>query len=348
MTAPLRVTLAALAAALALLASACGGGQSVPSGAIAVVGGSAITRSELDQWLAQAKKSYVARKQAFPKVGSPDYQSIQTQYVAVLVQQREWEQAGEDLGVTVSEQDVDKGVQKEIKDKFGGKRANLEKALKAQDFPEELYRKIIRFTVLSQKIFDEVTKDVEVTDSDIRAYYTQNISTYQTPESRDVRHILIAEKGTNGQVDYAKSKSEADRIYDQLKGGANFVALAKQYSADEQSKATGGKLTISRGHTVPEFDKKAFELKTGEISGPVKTSYGYHLIQALTKVKPAKTTPYADVKEAIRQSILQTKRQDVMTTWAEDLTKSYKSKVTYATGFAPPDIPTTSTETATQ
>ena len=345
----LRVTSALVVVALALLSSACGGGgQSVPSGSIAVVGGSEITRAELDQWLAQAKKAYQARKQEFPKVGSPDYQSIQTQYVAVLVQQREWEQAANDLGIQITEKDVDKGVQNEIKSKFGGKRAKLEKALKQQHFPEELYRKIIRFTVLSQKIFDEVTKDIAVSDADTRAYYTQNISTYQTPESRDVRHILISDKGANGQVDYTKSKAEADRIYGQLKGGADFASLAKQFSDDTGSKDTGGKLTISRGQTVPEFDKKAFELNTGEISEPVKTSYGYHVIQALTKVKPAKTTPYDQVKEAIRQSLLQTKRQDAMTKWADDLTKSYKSKVSYATGFAPPDIPTDTTETATQ
>jgi parvulin-like peptidyl-prolyl isomerase len=348
MTTPIRVTIALLVAALVLLASACGGGQSVPSGAIAVVDGSAITRSELDQWIGLTKKNYEARKQEFPKVGSSDYQSIRTRFVAVLVQQLEWGQAAADLGVKVSEKDIDKGVQDEIKNKFGGKRANLEKALKQQQFPEELYRKIVRFSVLSQKIFDAVTKDVEVTDSDIRAYYTTNISSYQTPESRDVRHILIAEKGADGQVDYAKSKTEANRIFDQLRNGADFVSLAKQYSADEQSKDSGGKLTISRGQTVPEFDKKAFELKTGAISEPVKTSYGYHLIQALTNVKPAKTTPYDQVKESIRQSLLQTKRQDVMAKWADDLTNRYKSKVSYATGFAPPDIPTTPTETATQ
>ena len=83
------------------------------------------------------------------------------------------------------------------------------------------------------------------------------------PESRDVRHILIAEKDANGQVDFAKSKAEADRLYAELQNGADFAALAKENSADTGSARDGGKSTVNRGQTVPEFDKTAFELKHG-------------------------------------------------------------------------------------
>jgi parvulin-like peptidyl-prolyl isomerase len=342
----LRVMLAALCALFLLAAAGCGGGsKAVPSGAVALVDGTAITRAELDSLIAQAKRSYEAQKQEFPKVGSPEYQSVQTQYVAFLVQRTQFEQAAEELGVAITDADIDKGVEDFIKERFNGKRKDFEKALKAQNFSEEEFRKTIRVSVLSKKIYDEVTKDTKVTDAEVRASYTENIATYQTPESREVRHILIAEKGSDDQVDYAASKRKADEVYDQLKGGGDFAALVRQYSADTQSKPSGGKLTISRNQTVPEFDKKAFELKTDEISQPVKTTYGYHIIQALADVKPAKTTPFNQVKETIRANLVQQRKQDVMNDWSDDLNKRYEDKISYAAGFEPPDIPSTPTET---
>ena len=151
-------------------------------------------------------------------------------------------------------------------------------------------------SALSKKIFDEVTKGAKVTEQEILAYYTQNQSQYGTPESRDVRHILVAEKSDGDKVDFAASKAKADDIYAQLENGADFAALAKSSSADPGSKDSGGKLTISRGQTVPEFDKISFELDTGELSKPVKTQYGYHVIEAVSDVRKASTTPIDKVR----------------------------------------------------
>ena len=84
-----------------------------------------------------------------------------------------------------------------------------------------------------------------------------------------MRHILV------------KTKAQADDLYAQLQGGADFAALAKKFSEDTGSKANGGKLTISKGQTVAPFDQTAFLLKKNAISKPVKTEFGYHIIQPL-------------------------------------------------------------------
>ena len=164
-----------------------------------------------------------------------------------------------------------------------------------------------------------------------------------------MRHILVAVKNSKGQVDFAKSKAKADQIRAEVTS-SNFGALAKKYSADPGSRDSGGKLTDTKGQFVPEFEAVAFKLKTGEISQPVKSStYGYFIIQALKPVKPAKTTPYAQVQASIRATLLQTKRNQFMTQWVQDLTKRYQKKVEYAAGFSAPQIPTTTnTTTATQ
>jgi parvulin-like peptidyl-prolyl isomerase len=229
-----------------------------------------------------------------------------------------------------------------IDTEFGGKRAAYEKALKQQGLTAADYRTVLERQVLTTKIFDEVTKDAKVSELEILDYYGQNQAQY--PETRDVRHILVAEKDASGKVDYAKSKAEADRLHDELKAGASFAALAKANSDDPGSKDSGGKLTISKGQTVPEFEKTAFALEEGEISEPVKTQFGYHIIEALS---PVKKTKLASARATIRQTLLQQKRNEAMQAWVEELTKDYEGKVSYATGFEPPElpeVPTTATE----
>ena len=340
-----RITHAVFGATAALAASACGGNESVPSGSIAVVDGTEISKDELDQLLDQAKQGYEANKQEFPKVGTPEYQSIQTQYLAYLVQREEFRQSAAELGIEVTEKDVDDAEDELVKTRFNGDRKEYEKALKQQSLTPEEYRSTLEASVLAQKLYEEVTKDTKVTDEDILAYYTQNQSQYGTAESRDVRHILIAEKDADGKVDFEKSKAKADQIYAELKGGADFAELAKASSEDPGSKDSGGKLTISRGQTVPEFDKTSFELDEGELSKPVKTTYGYHVIEAVSPVRPAKTTPLAEVKASIRTTLLQQKRNEVMSAWVEDLRKEYEGKVSYAAGYEPPEVPEAPTET---
>jgi parvulin-like peptidyl-prolyl isomerase len=347
---PLRLTLGLLLATVALAASACGGGSdSVSAGDVANVDGTEISKAQLDKLVEQAKRGYKSQNQAFPKVGTPEYQSLQQQYVAYLVELAEFRQAADGLGVKVTDKDIDKVEQQTIKEKFDGKRADYEKALKNAGFTPEDYRaNALAVAALTQKIFTAVTKDVKVTDGDVFEYYNANQSQYGTPESRDVRHILIAVKDKDGKVDYAASKAKADQVYAQLKAGADFATLAKQDSADPGSKDTGGKLTISRGQTVPEFDKVSFELKTGELSKPVKTSYGYHVIQALSDVRKATRTPLDKVKASIRATLLQQRRNDKMQTWVEDLKKNYEGKVSYAAGYEPPELPEAPTDTTTQ
>jgi len=186
----MRITFACLLATVALVAAACGGGSdTVPTGAIAVVGGTDISKNDLDELIAQAKKGYESQNQDFPKAGTPEYQSIQTQYVAYLVELEQLRQAAEELGVSVSEKDVDAAEKELIKTRFNGKRSEYEKALAQQGFTAEQYREnALEVSALSTKIFDLVTKDVKVTEQEILAYYTQNQSVRDARVTRRSPH----------------------------------------------------------------------------------------------------------------------------------------------------------------
>ena len=330
----LLLLLCALTFSAALLAG-CGGGGSddVPSDAVAVVDGEEIARSDYNALITQAKTSYKNQKREFPAAGSQEFKTLQNQAVQFLVQREQFEQQAEDLDVKITDKQVSDRLAQIQKQYFGGDKKKYEKQLKDQGLTDAQVRNDIRAQIISEKIFESVTRDVKVTDKEIADYYAKNKAQYSQPESREVRHILV------------KTKAKADALYQQLKGGADFAALAKANSDDTGSKDNGGKLTISKGQTVAPFDKAAFELKVNEISQPVKTEFGYHVIQALGPVKPAVVTPLKDVKAAIKQQLLQAQKNEKMTKWVDDLKKEYDDKISYAIGFTPPPTGTSTAET---
>jgi parvulin-like peptidyl-prolyl isomerase len=342
-----RLPLILVCAGLALLVAACGssGPQSVPNDAVAVVGGKAVSKADWDALIEQTRRNFAATKRKFPAPGSVELATLKTNATQFLIQSSEYQQEADKLNVNVSDKDVDARLQQIKKQYYGNPtgqkpatQAQMDKryqdALKQQGFTDKEVRSGIKLQLLREKVFNEVTKDVKVSDADIKAYYDKNKKQYETPaqpESRDVRHILV------------KKKALADQLYAQLQANpGKFAALAKKYSTDTSSATNGGKLppgTAVKGRLVPEFEKVAFSIKTNVISKPVHSQFGWHIIEALGPVKagtPAKPTPLSQVKEAIRQQLLSQNKQKEMDKWLASTKKTYCKKIGYQTGYAPP------------
>ena len=326
---------AAALAAVTLVAAGCGGSDEVPTNAVAVVDGSTVTRASLDELLTRAKLSYAAQKRSFPKAGTSEYQTLQTQAVAYLVQRQEYASEAEKLGIQVKDTQIAKKVDQVRKQYFSDNQAKFVQGLKEQGYTEATLREELRSQLLTEGIYDKVTAAAKVTDADVNSYYAKNKANYSVPESRAVRHILV------------KTKAEADRIRAELVSGGDFAALAKANSLDPGSKDQGGKLTVSKGQTVAPFDKAAFSLDTNEVSEPVKTQFGYHIIQPLAAVKAGSVTPLSQVQDQIRTQLVSQKKNDAVNDWVANVEKEYKGKVQYAVGFEPPDTSTTTGETTT-
>jgi parvulin-like peptidyl-prolyl isomerase len=325
------ISLVAVGLFAAFFATACGSdSQSVSANDVAVCGDQTISKEQFDELLDRARENYEKNKQEFPDAGTPQYVALRTQAMQFLIQRCQFEQKAEDLGLKITEADVDKQMLT-IKSQYFGKDGKCDAAcekkyqaeIKKQGVTDEQVREDVRASVVQNKIYEKVTADVAVTDKDVEEYYKKNKQNYVQPASRDVRHILV------------KKKSKADSLYQQV-NASNFAALAKQHSEDTSSKKQGGKLPISKGRQVPEFDKAAFALDVGEISRPVKTTYGWHIIIALTKIKEEKTTPLSEVRPAIRQQLLQQKKTDSMKAWVEETKKEFEKKTTYQVGYEPP------------
>jgi len=324
-----------MVAALLLVLTGCGGGgdESVPADAIAEVDGQDISKADFQRAIDQAKRGYDARQSPFPKPGSPEYEQLKNQAVAYLVQRAEFEKEAADLDIEITDKQVQDRLAQIKKQYFQNDEKKYKAQLKKSNLTEAQVLDDVRAQILSEELFKKVAQDVKVTDADIQKFYKEHPDQYQVPEQRDIAHILV------------KKKALADQLYSQIQNGANFSALAKKFSQDPGSKNAGGKMTISKGQTVAPFDQTAFLMKNGQVSHPVKTEFGYHIIKALGPVKGAKTTPISDVKQSIKAQLEQQKKNEKMTKWVEDILKKYDGDVNYATGYAPPATGTTGTTT---
>jgi peptidyl-prolyl cis-trans isomerase D len=178
----------------------------------------------------------------------------------------------------------------------------------------------IKYFVLNDKNFaDKVTID----PAEIQRAYSANQNAYRIPERVKVRHILIEtpKPGPDGKVDQKgidDARAKAQDVLKQVKATGDWEGLAKKYSGDPGSKDKGGELGwLGRGQTVAEFDKVAFAQNKGQISDPVQSSFGFHIIQTEDK-EDAHLKPLAEVKPQIEEAIKQEKIKGLMSQAATD------------------------------
>ena len=164
-------------------------------------------------------------------------------------------------------------------------------------------------SLLLQKVYDEVIADPRaVSDEEVTAYYEEHKADYSTEETRTARHILISPVSSS---DGSSSTSEATadqwavaldaarKVRTDLLGGAEWASEAAEYSDDPGTKDSGGDLgVVSRGQMVQEFEDAVVSLDVGELSQPVKTSYGYHIVE-VTAITDAGQIPLDQVKDDI-------------------------------------------------
>lgn len=146
----------------------------------------------------------------------------------------------------------------------------------------------------------DVQTGLKVTDEQLHARYEKDKASFQNSETRHAQHILIA---VDKPADDAKAKAQAQDLYKQIQGGADFAKLAQQYSKDATSAAKGGDLGwATRDVYVKEFADKLFSMQQGEVSEPVKTQFGYHIIK-LDGIRPGVTRSFEDVRDELADTL---------------------------------------------
>jgi peptidyl-prolyl cis-trans isomerase D len=172
---------------------------------------------------------------------------------------------------------------------------------------KELYRvgekRKIKYALLN---VDQVRQTITVPETEVAAFYQQNLSQYQSPAQVRASHILFKTEGKDENA----VKAKAEEVLKLAKApGADFAALAKKYSEDESNNSNGGDLDyFGRGRMVAEFEQAAFAMKNGETSDLVKTAFGFHIIKMVDN-KPETTRPLAEVRSEIEDQLKWQKAQ---------------------------------------
>jgi parvulin-like peptidyl-prolyl isomerase len=305
--------------------AACGG-NSVPAGAIATVGDATVTQEQFDQIWAQAKAQNASQQGAppFPKEGTAQYDQYKASIVNYLVQNEIIKQQAAKMDISVTEKEYKDYLAQGIKSLGGEKK--LDAWLKQQGLTRDQLKTLQMPALLQGKVQAKVAADAKVTEAQIKAYWDDpaNKSQFVVPDSVEARHVLV------------NTKAEAEKVRQLLaadNSDANWKRVAKQYSDDTTNKDKGGSLgSFPQGRMVPEFDKVAFSIKPGTVSAPVKTQWGWHVLE-VTKKTPGSTKTYEESKSMIEQYLKSQLQAKAWTDWLAKVTKDVG--IVYAAGFDP-------------
>ena len=192
---------------------------------------------------------------------------------------------------------------------------NIEQDKEFQNRLTEIKEQLVIESLLKKKL----TSGANITDEALQKYYDDNKEKFRKEREINTRHIIL------------KSPEEAKQVKDKLAAGEDFTELAKKYSIDPNAKVSGGEVGFHpKGTLLPEYEAAAFKLtKVGQISPVTKTQFGYHIIR-LEGVKPPQYVPFAEVKEFIKQQLVQEKQKEVLDKYIEDLKKGSKITINEA------------------
>jgi parvulin-like peptidyl-prolyl isomerase len=305
-------------------------GPSVPSGDVAHISNvpdefANVSEDKLKRSILRLSTSSEEASKKPPKPGSKKYEEVQKKAMTELIEGVWIRGEAEELGVSVTEKQVEDELAAIKKSNFPGKGA-YEKFLKESHFTQEEVNQLVELQIFTKEIQAQVSAEApKPSSSEVEAYYeAEKEAQFTTKESRDVRLILNEDKG---EVEAAKAALEEDS------SPANWKKVAKKYSSDPTSAAKGG---LQEGITE-EFLKgplktAIFDSPTGELVGPVKFEKNYVLVEVV-KLNPEKEQTLAEAKGQIESTLGQQTQQEFLSEFVTDFDTKWTQRTTCASGF---------------
>jgi parvulin-like peptidyl-prolyl isomerase len=234
-------------------------------------------------------------------------------------------------GVTVPQAEIDAQIAK-IKAQFPSEEDFSKQLAQVGQSPEQLSETIKKMLQQQHWLESQIAGKTDVTDEEAKKFYEANKTEFQQPDTVKASHILFLVNKDDSQ-DVVNQKLEAAKAAEaRAKKGEDFNKLAKELSEEPGAKESGGDLGFfPKDRMVPEFAEAAFNQKVGDISDPVRTQYGWHIIKVIDK-KRAGTLPYDDVKAQL-MTYLKAKKQEEA---AQALLKSLRSSAQIESTLPPP------------
>lgn len=329
----------------------------------ATVGDEKITKADMDKEMNLTEETIEKLKQQYGDKYESVLKQSRIQYLNTMINEKLLLNNAESMGVTPTDDELNQYADKtmeqikqayptieELKEKYKNE-DDLAQALQAmgtteesyKDYSQQLeeigytedsYKDYLKKGYIAQQVQQAIINSIEVTDDDVQSYYDENKdSQYTVGAGANAAHILIAEKGSDGNIDFDVSLVKANEVKAKLDAGADFAQLASEYGTDG-TKDKGGDLgfvAYNQANYDQDFLAGFKQLSEGQISDPVKSQFGYHIIKA-TGIKDEVVTPFDDVKEQIKSQLLQQQQSkafnDKISEWKDAAkVKTYEDKL---------------------
>ena len=290
--------------------------KNITNAIVAVVNDDIITlynvNREAEPAFAEAKKKAVLNDAAKSQ--------IRRMVLDRLVEKKLTDQKIKELNIKVSEEEIRQAIDDVRKQNNIPSQEALVAALAAQGLSFDQYRIQLQEQIEKLKLVSmEVRAKVHVGETEMRDYYTANLSKYTEEESFRARHIFFktGEKATSEEI--LRAKATAAAVLIDARGGKDFAELATKFSEDPAARKDGGDLgSFKKGDMQPDLEKTIISLKPGEISDLVSTPIGFHIIKLEARVAGA-VKPFENVKGDIEEIIYRKKSEERFSQWAKEL-----------------------------
>ena len=246
----------------------------------------------------------------------PDVADVQQAMLRHLIEQRLILQEAKRVGITVGPGDIAERIE-QIRKKFASDEA-LETALAQSNLTREQLKEQVSQQLMVDRLIDaKVRSTISVSPQEVATELERRPETVKPGDRVRASHILIR---VSEQRPEEKAKALIDDLHRQLADGADFAGLAKRYSEDPHAQSGGAMGWVAQGELLPELDAALFSLQPGQLSEPIKTRLGFHLVRVEER-RTATSLTVLEANNAVYHEIYDRKLKEALRRWVSELTR---------------------------
>lgn len=270
--------------------------EAVVDRVVAVVNQEIITLSEVEKWINPLKQEIVAEDRLERR---ERIEGLRRQVLDKLIEEKLIDQEVKKSGIKISSKEIEATLE-EVRRRNAVTQEDLEKALAVEGLTLETYKKQIEKGLQRQKLINwSVKVEAKPGEKELREFYQKNVGRYRTNETYRPSHILLViPKGATPE-EIREIRKKGQKVLEKIKGGEDFGEMALLYSQDASGKNRGDLGYFKKGELFPAFEREALRLKVGEVSGIVRTEFGFHIIKLLDR-KGVEPLPFEEVREKVK------------------------------------------------
>ena len=284
------------AVVLALIFGWVSTGAAIVDRIAAIVNQEVITLSEVEKWSGPLQKEIEAKDRLEKR---EKVNEVCRKVLEKLVEEKLIEQEAKKTGIKVSRKEVESTLE-EIKRQNGSSQEELEIALAKEGLTLEAFKQQIEKRLLRNRLVSwSVKVEPKAGEKELIDFYQKHVDHYQIRLTYRPSHILFAVPQEATSEEIGEIRRKCQQVVEKIKKGEDFGEMAILYSQDASSKDRGDLGYFKKGELLPAFEKEAIRLKVGEVSGIVRTQFGFHIIKLLDR-KGGGPAPFEEVKEKVQ------------------------------------------------